>query len=99
MRDREPDDRDLEYARRRLRTALGFLQLGGLAFLAVVAIGLLPRLLAGRPPAAASGALQLAAVAAAAVVAIGSVALGIRRLRRMLRDPDPPASGAAPPSP
>lgn len=96
MPDREPDDRDLENARRRLRTAIGFLQLGGIAFAAVVAIGLLPRIIAARAP-GAMDALQLAAVSSAVLVAVGAVALGIARVRRLLKDPAPPPGDAAEP--
>ena len=78
---REPDGDDLERAAARARTALGFLQLGGIAFVAVIAVGLVPRIVAARWPALA-GVAQLGALAAAVLVAICSVVVGAMRLRR-----------------
>jgi hypothetical protein len=78
---REPDRDDLERAAARARTALGFLQLGGIAFVAVIALGLVPRIVAARWPSLA-GVAQLGALGASALVAIGSVVVGALRLRR-----------------
>jgi hypothetical protein len=76
----EPD-RDDEQAAQRARAALGFLQLGGIAFVAVIALGLAPRIVAARWP-ALGGVAQVGALVAAVLVAIGSVVMGTVRLRR-----------------
>ena len=87
---REPDGDDLERAAARARTALGFLQLGGIAFVAVIALGLAPRIVAARWPALA-GVAQLAALAGGVLVAIGSVVVG--RAALLARPPPPQPHG------
>ena len=89
---REPGKDEMEQASRRARTALGFLQLGGIAFAAVIAIGLVPRLVAARWP-ALDAAAHLGAVVAAVLVAFGSVVLGVARLRRTWAEDERRARG------
>ena len=78
---REPDRDALEQAAGRARTALGFLQLGGGAFLAVIALGFVPRIVAAEWP-ELEGMARGGALAAAALVAIGAVVAGMARLHR-----------------
>jgi hypothetical protein len=92
VRVREPNDQELEQASRRARTALGFLQLGGMAFAAVVAIGLVPRLVAAQWPELGAAA-HLGAAVAAVLVAFGSVVLGVARLRRTWAEDERRARG------
>ncbi|WP_242354369.1 MULTISPECIES: hypothetical protein [Anaeromyxobacter] len=91
---REPDEkrdqRAEEAERRRAFTVLGLLQVGGLGLLAVIAVGLVPRVLASSFP--SLGAPWITA-AAAIVAAFGAVALSLLRLRRVWRDSDRDSGG------
>ena len=94
---REPDEQQQEQEQaRRLRTALGLLQIGGLGFLAMIAAGLLPRLLAAWYPALGR---PWVTAAAGSLAALGAVALSVVRLRRIWRDSErrTPGDGSAPP--
>ncbi len=71
-------------------TVLGLLQIGGLGLLAVIAVGLAPRVLAGTFP--SLGAPWVTA-AAAIVASLGAVALSVLRLRRLWRDSDRDSGG------
>lgn len=83
---REPDEQQQEQEQeRRLRTALGLLQIGGLGFLAMIAAGLLPRLLSEWYPALGKAWIT---AAAGSLAALGAVALSVVRLRRIWRDAD-----------
>jgi ABC-type uncharacterized transport system YnjBCD permease subunit len=82
VRVHEPDRDALERAAGRARAALGLLQLGGVAFLAVIALGFVPRIVAATWT-ELEGVARGGALAAAALVAIGSVIAGMVRLHRM----------------
>lgn len=78
---REPDEQQQEeHERRRFRTAMGLLQIGGLGFLAMIVAGLLPRLLAAWHPALGEAWIP---AAAGSLAALGAVAFSIVRLRRI----------------
>jgi hypothetical protein len=91
----EPDEQQEREQERRLHTTMGLLQIGGLAFLAMIAAGLLPRLLAAWIPALRAPWIP---AAAGSLVALGAVALSVIRLRRIWRDSERGPGEGGPPA-
>jgi hypothetical protein len=79
--ERTPEDLDEAERARGLRKLSRLLQAGGVVFLVVVSLGLLPEILAERAP-ALSRALSLAMWIVAPVLTLGLVVLTALRLRR-----------------
>jgi hypothetical protein len=79
--ERTPEDLDEAERARGLRKLSRLLQAGGVVFLVVVSLGLLPEIFAERAP-ALSRALSLAMWIVAPVLTLGLVVLTALRLRR-----------------
>ena len=79
--EREPpglEDPDDEERRRRLARMLRWLQAGGIAFLAVIALGMLPRILDALSPGLGEAAVVPATLAAIAVPIVLLVVAALR---------------------
>ncbi len=88
---REPNEREREREAERealrARAALSLLQVAGIGFVAVVAIGLAPRVLSSWWPGLGPSA-SVVALAVGVLVALATVGVGVARLRRIWREQD-----------